>query len=170
MLRTQIDSNLSNLDNLNLIYPWIPNSQSIRPIHQVIQRKKYLAQQIDLEWKSYKDYIYHIIFGEKDLINENGIKYVDYQNFKYNIKWTFQPSMFPYNIVSKNTNHWILWNSEKDFNYDYTEEVINQLITENLLSILDFDYRFEFVWYKNPKPTIPEFYHIQVFWIKNNDL
>lgn len=39
MLRNRIDSDLETLDKLNQIYPWIPNSQSIRPCPQDIEKK-----------------------------------------------------------------------------------------------------------------------------------
>lgn len=167
MLRTQIDPSLSNLDNLNLIYPWIPNSQSIRPSSQNIERKMHLAQLIDLKWRSYKDYIFHTVFGERYYVDgeETGYtKFVNPKYFKYNHEWAFQPSMFPYDVKCDETNHWILWNSTKDFNYNFDIDIINKVIENHLSYHTILGDPFQFVWYKNPKPTIPEFYHIQVFW------
>jgi hypothetical protein len=42
---------------------------------------------------------------------------------------------------------------------------INKIITKNLQNITGSD-NFDFAWYKNPKPTIKEFFHVQVFWSK----
>ena len=42
---------------------------------------------------------------------------------------------------------------------------INQDIYESLFALLG-DKNFEFIWYENPKMTIPEIYHLQVFWRK----
>lgn len=166
MLRTRIDSDSEILDKLNKIYSWIPNSKSIRPSPQIIEKKKHLIQQIELNWKSQKDYIIHTIFGEKYYMNEEmGYKKFVPSHSKSNYKWFFQPSMFPYNLECEETNHWILWNSEKDFYFDFPEEEINEIIKRHLFYHTEIGAPFEFVWYKNPKPTIKDFYHIQVFWI-----
>lgn len=168
MLRTRIDSDLETLDRLNKIYSWIPNSKSIRPSPQIIEKKKHLIQQIELNWMSPKDYIVHTIFGEKYYVDREETGYKKFtrpEYFKLNRKWSFQPSMFPYNLESTETHHWVLWNYDKDFDYDYPEEEINEIIKRNLFYHTEIGTPFQFVWYKNPKPTIKEFYHIQVFWI-----
>jgi hypothetical protein len=72
--------------------------------------------------------------------------------------------MFPYDIKCDETNHWVLLNSTKDFNYDFNIDIINKVIENHLSYHTILGAPFQFVWYKNPKPTIPEFYHIQVFW------
>ena len=51
-----------------------------------------------------------------------------------------------------------------DFNYDYDIDIINKVIENHLSYHTILGDPFQFVWYKNPKPTIPEFYHVQVFW------
>lgn len=168
MLRNRVDSDSEILDKLNKLYPWIPNSKSIRPSPQIIEKKKHLIQQIELNWKSPKDYIIHTIFGEKYYVDEefDNKKFVPSKNFKSNnYKWFFQPSIFPYNLECKETNHWVLWNSEKNFDFDFPEEEINEIIKRHLFYHTQIGTSFEFVWYKNPKPTIKDFYHIQVFWI-----
>ncbi len=165
MLRTRICSDLETLDNLSLVYPWILDSQSIRPSLKDIERKSLLLTQIEDEWISNRDYIFHTIFGEKYHIGADDKKYVKSDNLELNVKWSFQPSMFKYKLSYSDTNHWILWNSEKDLNWEYEEEKINHIITIKLLQHLETNSSPQFVWYKNPKPTIPEFYHVQVFWI-----
>jgi len=165
MLRTYIDCDLETLDRFNKIISWIPNSKSIRPSHRIIEKKKHLIQQIELNWRSQKDYITHTIFDEKYYVSEDFKKFTRPEYFKFNRKWSFQPSMFPYNLECRETNHWVLWNYDKNFDYDYPEEEINEIIKRNLFYQTEIGTPFEFVWYKNPKPTIKEFYHIQVFWI-----
>ena len=77
--------------------------------------------------------------------------------FSYSLIWFLLPE----------SNHWILWCLEKDFSFDFPDELINQIIEEKIKFVLDLESNidFQFAWYKNPKPTIPEFYHVQVFWI-----
>jgi hypothetical protein len=163
MLRNKINSDLETLDKLNLIYPWIPNSLCIRPKLEDIDKKNNLIQEINLKWVNHKDYIYNKIFGHKYYINNEFKKFIKYNFLKYENIWSFQPSLFKYNIILE-SNHWILWNCEKDFNFDFPEEEINEIISKYLHNLILND-NYQFVWYKNPKPSITDFFHIQVFWI-----
>lgn len=172
MLRTRIEPNLETLDILNQFYYWIPDSKSIRPKPQDLENKFLLSKQIESNWVGWKDYILHNIFGYKYDLNSDGKKFISSSNNNVLTcnNWIFSPSVFRYNISNPETNHWILWNKEKNFYYDYPDELINQIIEEKITKHLGDNAScssFEFVWYKNPKPTILEFYHVQVFWISN---
>ena len=46
----------------------------------------------------------------------------------------------------------------------HSDQTINEIISMNLLKITKSS-DFDFVWYKNPKPSITNFFHVQVFWI-----
>ena len=39
--------------------------------------------------------------------------------------------------------------------------------TRGIYNIIKSD-NYSFIWYENPKMTIEDIYHVQVFWIKNN--
>jgi hypothetical protein len=80
--------------------------------------------------KSPKDYIAHTIFGEKYHVSKDFKKFTRLEYFKLKCKLSFQPSMFPYNLECRKTNHWVLWNYDK--NFDYSEEEINEIIKRNL--------------------------------------
>ncbi len=167
MLRSRINSDLDSLDDLNRDYPWIPNSISIRPIPSDIEKKSLLSKQIQCEWIEYRDYILHFIFRKKFLTDNQGKKYICKENIidPNSDIWYFVPSTFRYNIIPE-SNHWVLWNIEKDFYYEHDEILINNIIL-NKLNLIGIDIKkCQFAWYKNPKPTIPEFFHIQVFWIQ----
>lgn len=171
MILGQIDPFLPNLDKLNLEFPWIPNSLAIRPSSQDIERKKMLSKQIENEWISYRDYILCSVFGDNVCTDNLKKKYsytnnIVLENNFYHlplIEWVFQPSEFRYNLIPE-SNHWILWNSTRDFSFDFVPIEINQIIMKYIRT-MGFN-NFDFAWYKNPKPTIPEFYHVQVFWIE----
>jgi hypothetical protein len=52
------------------------------------------------------------------------------------------------------------------YNYgppNITDEEITGHISKAMKTRLKHE-RFEFVWYQNPKMTIPEIFHVQVFW------
>lgn len=163
MLRNKILCDLESLDKINQLYPWIPNSSTIRPSPEDLNKKKIFSSQILNEYKSYYDFILNTVFKANYSINQDGKKYIDPNDLINcsNNKWVFEPSMFRYNLEA-NSNHWILWNIDNDFTFNYSDEIINNIICDFLSELSN---EFEFAWYKNPKPTIPEFFHVQVFWI-----
>jgi hypothetical protein len=171
MLRNKISSNINVLDKLNKIYPWIPNSTMIRPNSKDLEKKMLLTNEINNEWYSFKDYLMYKIFQNDYEIDENGKKYIKLINNDskttntINDEWFFSPSLFRYDLVGY-SNHWILWNNQNNFEYEPPENIITKIIETKIFNIIHND-SFEFVWYKNPKPSVKDFYHIQVFWICN---
>ena len=158
MIRNKILSDINSLNQLNKIYNWLPNETMVRPTPEDLQKKNTLISLINREWLSTKDYILHNIFG-KEYQEVNGIKFVkDLDNLK---EWVFLPSLFRYNLEN-HSNHYILWNSKFKFIDDIDDEIINEILEKELVKLLNHD-EFDFAWYKNPKPSVPEFYHLQVF-------
>jgi hypothetical protein len=167
MLRIKISSDLVSLDTLNSTHKWIPNSSQIRPCQEVIEEKNKTIEKISNEWNSFYDFILHSVFKMNYLVDSKGIKRITFISNTTKLKnWVFEPVLFRYNI-HPDSNHWVLWNLDVNFSHDYQEEFINSKISELLYKQTGSD-NFQFVWYKNPKPSIPQFYHIQVFWILVN--
>ena len=77
----------------------------------------------------------------------------------YEVK-IFAPNEFPYN---SDGNHSIMWYGGIDQS-QIKENEVNEDIFQNLEKQLGH-VNFEFAWYENPKMTIPQIYHVQVFWI-----
>ena len=76
----------------------------------------------------------------------------------------FQVNLFKYNLPPE-TFHYVMWYSiEKN---KLSDEKITLDIKNAIYNIILTD-DFHFVWYENPKPSIPDIYHVQVFWIKIN--
>lgn len=140
MLRTKINPTAYELDQINIQYPWTPNSLTCRPNHQTLVEKKSLLNM------SGPDDIVRWIFEDKK-------------------GWIFKPTQFRYNI-SDSTNHWILWNSNNTMDWKPDLEEINEIITTLLFEQCGNSDLFDFGWYINPKPTVLEYFHVQVFWIK----
>ncbi len=115
------------------MYPWIPNEQTIRPSPEVLIKKCMLNQHIQRDWPSLQAYIQQTIFQ-----NKKG--------------WIFEECMFPYQTKGK---HYILWHTDFPFTYDFDTEEVNEVLKGFI--------KGDFAWYKNPKPTVLEFYHVQVF-------
>ena len=49
---------------------------------------------------------------------------------------------------------------------ELTDEEITKDIKNSISAFIKSD-KFSFVWYENPKMTIEDIYHVQVFWIKH---
>jgi hypothetical protein len=162
-----ISNDINALNILNLEYNWLPTSETIRPNPKDLAFKHLRLNQIENEWLSMDDYIRYMIFGFKAKINQQNKKQISDSQLVSLSDWVFAESEFKYNLIPT-SNHWILWSSkfkqnEKLINQDLIDEINNELI--NKLSIMIGSDNFDFAWYKNPKPTINEFFHVQVFWI-----
>ena len=76
--------------------------------------------------------------------------------------YQFKVCRFKYKINPK-TFHYIMWyNCAKD---DLTSEEITNDIKKSIYIILKSD-DFKFIWYENPKMSIEDIYHVQVFWVR----
>ena len=178
MIRNMIPSDLELLNQLNKLYKWLPNSETIRPSSYDLMMKHLRLNQINNEWVSMSDYIKYKIFRQNAYINSLGKKQIKNPDQTIQYEWVFSESDFKYNLVPQ-SNHWVLWSSIYKQNEKLitnpTDELItnptdefineiNQVITKELINIIGSN-NFNFAWYKNPKPTIYDFFHVQVFWI-----
>ena len=157
--KCQVKSDVDVLDKLHQTYQWIPGKANIRPnIITKHEKLKYL-QNIQSFYGSEKDYIYENIFNFNSIFDENGLLIVrDDAIFK---KGVFERNRFRYNL-NENTNHFIMWYSYYDDSI--TKEKINEDISNGIKNIIKHN-NYDYVWYLNPKMTIPEIFHVQVFWI-----
>jgi hypothetical protein len=162
-MQCQISSDTKDLNELHKQYWWIPDETMIRPTPQILDDKLIFSMFVLRNWMSYKDFILDTHF-KYNMDIEDGQKYFPEPVTKS--EWNFQKSLFPYNVPN-DVNHYFLWNSLYDYFADINEETINTIIKDTLTSMLNTDL-FDFVWYKNPKPSIPELWHCQVFWIRCN--
>ncbi len=161
LLRNKISSDIQDLNELHTKYWWIPNENMIRPTQKMIEDKRQVSESILYNWMSFKDFILHNIFN-CPYDTEDGHLYVPDSVINY--EWHFSKSIFPYDVPS-GVNHYVLWNSQFDYFKQFDDSVINTIITDTLESMVSPN-DFDFAWYKNPKPSIPELYHVQVFWVK----
>ncbi len=143
-MRTKISPALTDLNRLSAIYDWIPNEHTIRPTAEDLEVKRSEMDRISRTWPSVKDYVVGEIFLGRTT------------------EFIFEPSRFRYNLPP-HSNHYILWSTVKPYWFTYDDHVINEQISMMIKNISCTNYQF--AWYKNPKPTIIDFWHVQVFWI-----
>ncbi len=162
--RQEIPSNKAELDLLHQQYPWIPGSTNIRPLPDQIMMKKEDLQEIEKNWNSMNDYLFFKVFGYDFTINEAG-------RFICNIPSTVSVTslkklvrnQYPYNNL--HCYHYIMWYGCQT--KPSSSEQITRDIEKSIEGIIHPKDRvnFQFVWYENPKMTIPQLYHVHVFWI-----
>lgn len=143
MLRGRISSDITELNALHARHAWIPDEHTIRPTPENLEAKYALMEHIQGAWPSLEEYIRQTVLRSSN-------------------EWVFQTSMFPYNI--ERGNHYVLWNSKYRYEAEFQESDINTILYVTLKERIGSE-EFDFAWYKNPKPSVPQFYHIQVFWI-----
>lgn len=151
----------SNVDSLNILhekYDWIPGKNDIRPSKNIIKMKIKLFNLINNNYNSIKDYILEVIFNYSTEIIDN----------KKSVISTLKPhkkfiiNKFPYNVTG---NHYIMWYLMYDIN-TLSDDIITFDIYNNIYQMLKNN-NFNFVWFINPKMSIPDIFHVQVFWVKN---
>lgn len=159
MIRNRIDPNLENLDELNDKYQWVPGRENIRPCEEVINKKDKWIENLSNFYENEKQYVLSDIFNFDSYFDSGKLVVKD---FDIKETFVFKENMFPYNLPF-NTNHYVIW-----YTYDETDEKrINKDIELSLFNLLGNN-KFDFVWYENPKKSLPDMNHYQVFWISLN--
>lgn len=159
MICDQISSDINELNGLHSVFPWIPNKDMIRPSVEELRQKAALANIIAVEWGSMRDYILHTVFRQS-YVEVTRKKFVPDSDV---VDHVFEESQFRYDLPST-ANHFVLWFSKVVFRNGYAihKDLVNEIIVGELKKRCE---RFDFAWYINPKPSVPDFFHVQVFWI-----
>jgi len=160
-LNCQISPDINNLNKYNKLYSWIPNGEQIRPTDMNIFMKDMLKSKINNIYNSTRDYILIDLFNYESKMKDNS-KIQVFDDDTIPKLYQFKVCRFKYKINPK-TFHYIMWyNCAKD---DLTSEEITNDIKKSIYIILESD-DFKFIWYENPKMSIEDIYHVQVFWIR----
>ena len=159
----KVSSDKNDLERLHQQFNWIPGFNNIRPSRNILYQKYLDSVFMPLIYKSVKDYIYinHFKFNPT-LITQSNKTDVKLECLREDIqiKNVFVKNEYPYD-VPVNTKHYVLWYSHYSFSRD--DNKINKDIYDSLYKLLKHR-NFEFIWYENPKMSIPDIYHVQVFW------
>jgi hypothetical protein len=116
---------------------------------------------IERFYLSTNHYIYDSVFGFETNMTTSGkfaARVPDEEEDRHK-NGVLVPNNYPYQLDEG--SHYVMW-----YSHGCPQEgdpKINDDIYHSLMSLLGHD-KFEFVWYENPKMTVPEIYHVQVFW------
>ena len=166
MLKCRINPSMENLTKLHATYPWIPSGSNVRPSANVLTQKAMDMSRVMYFYESLRDYLLEEIFNVRTEINENGkcfVKLIPADFFEFDC--ILRENKYPYQ-VSDNATHYVLWYpmfsredtlSDSQITRDVTRHLEEKIISTG--GTLDFD----FVWYVNPKMTVKDLFHVQVF-------
>jgi len=160
-LLRQISSDYAELNALHAVYPFVPNSEQVRPTPEVKELKAARLREITSLWRDFVDYIFHTVFNCPFLETEDERRVVANRHraaISTGRRTAFRPNIFPYQSQG---HHYVMWYGTKD--QQRSDEEISQDIHVELTQIQGSD-KFDFAWYVNPNMTIPELFHVQVFW------
>jgi len=161
----KVSSDASGLGRLQALgYGWLPNERTVRPSEAGKAAKAARLAEILATYVDLTDYLLHAVFGqgvESSPEHANKLRAASVGGAPGEA--VFAPNEFPYAI--EQGNHYVLWYCVKD--KPKSDEEISRDIERELRRLLgcgDASEPFDFAWYENPAMSVPEFYHVQVFW------
>ena len=155
-LRCRISSDVEELALLHEVYGWVPGREHVRPTAAVRAQKELLLSNLGSMWASPADWVFHHVFGAQTCRGSDG-KRTATRPAAGSIVFAHNP--FPY-CVPQGTEHWVFWMASPEAGWP--EDRIMSAIAE----AVDERGGGEFVWYPNPKMSVPDatLFHVQVFW------
>ena len=178
-IRTHVSSSREELELLHIKTGWTPGRKSTRPTPEAIAQKNLLLKNALLRYSSLKDYVLHRIFRLQMSTRGNFTNSVMYcseetlsaaqrtkkerQDESRDRSSVFVENMFPYDLPM-GTKHFVLWFLLDQDESESSLHLENAEIT-HILNSRFVKAESEFVWYRNPKPSIVDgvTYHVQVF-------
>ena len=160
-LHQKISSDYAELDLLHKSYRFIPCSAQVRPSPEEKERKAKKLEELSATWKEFVDFIYSTVFELPYIADPTGVKTVPNRHKERmdKTRHVFQEQLFPYGI--EEGKHFVMWYASKE--QDKSDGQITEDIEAELKKLTGSEDAFQFGWYVNPKMTVPEFFHVQVF-------
>ena len=163
LLRSNVPSDLEALDNLNYYrgYRFLPTSETCRPLPDVRAHKDAVTADICQNWASLTDFtLFSIFCRDFDLIDG---KFTVMNKVLRPEEKIFVPNPYPYNIDEG--EHWVMWYGSQTAPYA-SEQITQDIHNVIAAMVTSTKETFDFAWYENPKMSVPDIYHVQVFWVR----
>ncbi len=158
IFRQEVSSDTHILQELHKQFSWIPGEESIRPSEAVKAIKVETLCEVERNWVSFHDYLLCNVF-KKPKAKGSMERFYSADREVSEADKVLQPNDYPYDHIVG--HHWIMWYGSKHRSYESTH--ISADVEEGLRRHLGGEH-FDFVWYENPKMSLPEFFHVHVFW------
>jgi len=160
-LNCEIPSGLDSLDELES-FGFLPGRFNCRPTPEVLAVKQQYLDEVIQYYDSVGDRVLEEIFECPVFVNPDENRLTARMQMDDNRR-KFQVHKFPYSLP-KDVLHYVMWYTQEGTTL--TASDITKHIEEDIKDICGDAYSYEFGWYENPKMTVLEVYHVQVFWRK----
>jgi len=124
----------------------------------VSAQKEFALASVTASWQSVADWVCHDVFGTPARRADDGRRIADRPAAN---SAALAPQPFLYELPV-GTRHMVLWMAEAQGATAWTDD----RITASIASAVDEKGGREFIWYRNPKPSVIDAHldHVQVFW------
>ncbi len=177
-LRCKVSSDRDELERLHRERGWTPGREAIRPSPESIADKAILLSNVVRHYDTVRTYVLHRIFRlsassvgsfsssllvvTDETLNSAQRSRSERESGSRARKSVFCDNLFPY-LLPPGTRHCVLWvlldSDESDETLHMGDDEITELVSRQVGE------EKEFVWYRNPKPSVVDnvTYHVQVF-------
>lgn len=183
MMRQRIASDVDEMEALHLQHGWIPGAASIRPSAEIMEKKRNYMSNMLTRYESLEDFILHRMFGLRAVAKggwENSKLHVSEEEINAAVlkksdrhEFRLTANQFAYQVPT-GTHHYVMWfllHGNEPHNASNQSPVSDDEINASIVDALhqhlgSATTDVSFVWYPNPKPTIPSqaLFHVHVFW------
>ena len=135
---------------LSKCFEEVSSYQIVRPKRKVQKEKEKWLDHIRSLYCGLEDFILHELFRYEAKKCEDLLCVLDKKKLEKKCK--LYPNMFPYDLPP-GILHYIMWYTcTRPSDADITKDIAKSLGRDD-----------DFIWYENPKMSIPELFHVQVF-------
>ena len=151
-----MNSDAEELQLLHEVYGWVPGRDRIRPTQTVRAQKELLLSNLDAMWASPMDWVFHHVFGSPTARGPDGKRKSERPQAGRTV---FKANPYPYDVPD-GTEHYVFWMASPEAQWP------DERIDAGIAQAVDELGGGEYVWYPNPKMSVPDpnLYHVQVFW------
>ncbi|KAH3732039.1 hypothetical protein Pelo_17126 [Pelomyxa schiedti] len=164
-LNCHVSNDTEELQRLHEVVGWTPGREHVRPLPENKQRKAEYMANVLSQYASPGDYVLSTVFGfapvevpvERPTGEQIFPMMLHVPNEHLPRKKIFDRNMWSYQLP-EGTRHFLMW-----YTWGPADGLTQEEITRDIHQALSIRVRhgdFEFIWYENPKMTIPNVYHV----------
>eukprot|EP00040_Diaphanoeca_grandis_P021410 m.114058 g.114058 ORF g.114058 m.114058 type:complete len:223 (+) comp28324_c0_seq2:228-896(+) len=161
-LNCEIPSDLDSLDMLMEKFGFLPGRCNCRPNPTVLELKHKYLEEVVKFYDCVGDRVLEEIFKCPVQLDAES-RFV--ASLPPDCRRNFSAHKFPYELP-EGVQHYVMWYTQEG--KTLTAKKITEHIRMDIADITKKRDGFKFGWYENPKMTVLEVYHVQVFWVSDN--
>eukprot|EP00035_Acanthoeca_spectabilis_P017960 m.380278 g.380278 ORF g.380278 m.380278 type:complete len:395 (-) comp16711_c0_seq37:416-1600(-) len=161
-LNCEIPADLESLELIHSHFGWTPSAGMVRPTVEVQRDKEKHVMSTLRKYRSLSDQVLYEVFGCPITPQADGKQIAIVSEAIWGRK-RLARHPFPYKLP-RGTRHHVMWYVAQ--NIPVSRETMTEDIAHGIELLIGSHNEYEFAFYENPMMTIPDLYHVQVFWRK----